>query len=65
MAWKGSLNVTSKNVPQMEANTAIMEDALTMIFFLRPVSESDQGNPNGMVAGKPQKCIFDLGFTAL
>ena len=29
-AWKGSLNVTEKNAPQMEANTGIMEDAPTM-----------------------------------
>ena len=32
-AWKGSLNVTKKkkkNAPQMEANTAIMEDAPMM-----------------------------------
>ena len=32
-AWKGSLNVTEKNAPQMEANTGIMEDAPTMKLF--------------------------------
>ena len=32
-AWKGSLNVTEKNAPQMEANTAIMEDAPAMKLF--------------------------------
>ena len=32
--WKGSLNVTrKKNAPQMEANTAMLEDALTMKPF--------------------------------
>ena len=59
-AWKGSLNVAGekkkKNAPQMEANTAITEDAPTVIFFLHAVSEGDPGNPNGMIAGKPQNC---------
>ena len=32
-AWKGSLNVTEKKAPQMEANTGIMEDAPTMKLF--------------------------------
>ena len=49
----------------MEANTAMLEDALTMKPFSSCWSEGDQGNPNGMVAGKPQKCAFYLGFTAL
>ena len=59
------LKVTEKNAPQMEANTAIMEDAPAMIFFLHAVSEADQGNPNGMVAAKPQNCAFYRGFAAL
>ena len=29
-AWKNSLNVTKKNAPQMEANMAMLEDALTV-----------------------------------
>ena len=60
-AWKGSLNVTKKNAPQMEANTAIiMEDAPTMkLFFLHAVSEGDQGKPNGNGSRKTSKlCIL-------
>ena len=45
---------------QVEANVAVVEDALHETFFLHAVSEGDQGNPNGMVAGKPQNCAFYL-----
>ena len=51
------MNVTQKNAPEMEAYVAIMENTPTMKRLLHAVSEGNQGNqgnPNGMVAGKPQ-----------
>ena len=43
-----------------KTQSSLREDSL-----LHAVSEGDQGNPNGMAAGKPQNCAFYLGFTAL
>ena len=66
-AWKGSLNATEKKRPPNgsqhghHGGRALAQD----VFFLHAVSEGDQANPNGMVAGKPQNCVFYLGFTAL
>ena len=67
-AWKGSLNVTrekKKTPPKWKPTRPCWRTRSRWNLFLHAVSEGDQGNPNGMVAGKPQTCAFYLGFTAL
>ena len=56
-AWKGSLNGSQHSHHGGRAHDET--------FALHALSEGDQNNPNGMVAGKPQNCAFYSGFMAL
>ena len=58
-AWKGSLNVTKKKTPpKWKPTRPCWRTRSRWNLFPHAVSEGDQGNPNGMVAGKPQTCAF-------
>ena len=61
-AWKGSLNVTEKNAPQMEANTAIMEDAPAMKLFSSCCTWSRSRQPKWNGSCKTSKLCILPGF---